>query len=1089
MQRYLELLEDELIRTLRVAHEARRNGEDPLDRPEISLAKDLADRVENLVGIRGIAARIRELEKRGTDRIEIAFTIAREILEGAENVPPIVLAEQAIRVALAILTEGVVAAPLDGIAEVKEGVNSDGSRYLRILYASPIRSAGGTEQALSVLVADYVRRLLGYDKYKPTQAEVERYVEEVMLYNRIRGRRLQYLPSKEEITLIVKNCPVCIDGEPTEEEEVEVHRNLRRVETNRIRGGMVLVIAEGIAQKAKKLRGVVSSLGMDGWEWLEGIGRIEREEVSIAPNAEYMKDAPAGRPIISYPSTPGGFRLRYGRSRNTGLCAVGINPATMVILDEFLAPGTQLKIERPGKAACVAPVDSIEGPTVRLRNGDVIRIDSIEDAYRFKDDVEKILDVGEILINYGDFLENNHPLVEGSYTEEVWIQEVKKIDEKFEISHLNSREALELCRKLGCPMHPLYTYLWHDISMEEYNYLAKYASSHGKLVGDELVIPMDRRVKEILEKLLVCHKVRDGYLIIPDAHVLVACLRESDAKDAVEAASKACGVPIRRRAPTRIGARMGRPEKSKPKMMSPPVHVLFPVGEVGGRERLINSVEIAEVELSARYCQKCGRETWRRKCERCGEQTIQIGKCPVCGRSVSRGDRCPRCNKRVVWFARRTINVAEMLRDSCAKLGIDDPPKVKGIKGAISKSKTPEPLEKGVLRAKHGVWVFKDGTARYDLINLPLTHFMPREIGLSVEKARELGYEFDVHGNPLERDDQLLELMPQDVIISESAGDYLVKVANFVDELLEKYYRCGRFYNAKSRDDLIGRGVIGLSPHTSTGVFGRIIGFTSASVCYAHPFFHAAKRRNCDGEEDSIMLALDALLNFSREFIPEKRGGSMGVPLIMTTIINPREIDSEAHNMDTVNIYPLEFYEAARRLAKVREVKLPTVADQLGLDRQHIGFTHPTGDISKGPKSTAYKRLDQMDEKLEAGLKLAKKIRGVNVSEVAEIVLTSHLIKDLVGNLHAFITQEMQCRNCSKKYRRPPMNGKCLSCGSDLHPTVYEGMVRKYLERSMKIAEEYNVSSYTKQRLILLSRELEMFSSKTQRELTEFGNG
>ena len=50
----------------------------------------------------------------------------------------------------------------------------------------------------------------------------------------------------------------------------------------------------------------------------------------------------------------GGFRLRYGRSRNAGLAAMGIHPATMEIV-EFLAVGTQMKIERPGKGNCVVP--------------------------------------------------------------------------------------------------------------------------------------------------------------------------------------------------------------------------------------------------------------------------------------------------------------------------------------------------------------------------------------------------------------------------------------------------------------------------------------------------------------------------------------------------------------------------------------------------------------------------------------------------------------------------------------------------------------------------------------------------------------
>jgi DNA polymerase II large subunit len=40
--------------------------------------------------------------------------------------------------------------------------------------------------------------------------------------------------------------------------------------------------------------------------------------------------------------------------------------------------------------------------------------------------VSKILDLGEILISYGEFLENNRPLAPASYVFEWWAEELKK---------------------------------------------------------------------------------------------------------------------------------------------------------------------------------------------------------------------------------------------------------------------------------------------------------------------------------------------------------------------------------------------------------------------------------------------------------------------------------------------------------------------------------------------------------------------------------------------------------------------------------------------------------------------------------------
>ncbi|MGZ4847723.1 MAG: DNA polymerase II large subunit, partial [Halobacteriota archaeon] len=381
---YFEQLESELETCFTIASEARKNGEDPSLSPEILPARDLAERVENLIGIPGLAQRIRQLDKT-MSREEAALAIGLGFANGefGSYESKVQVVEKAVRTAVAMLTEGVVAAPIEGIARVELGRNDDRSDYLQIFYSGPIRSAGGTAQALSVLVADYVRRAVGIGPYVPRDEEVERYVEEIPLYKMLVN--LQYTPSASEIRTIVTNCPICVNGEGTEQEEISGYRNLDRVKTNAVRGGMALVLAEGLAQKAPKLKKYVSQLGLDGWEWLDKIihAKVAEEEgedgerslkvtkkrageTKIAPSWTYMEDIIAGRPVFSYPSRKGGFRLRYGRARNTGFASAGINPSTMVVLGEFLAPGTQLKMERPGKAAGISSVDSIEGPTVKL---------------------------------------------------------------------------------------------------------------------------------------------------------------------------------------------------------------------------------------------------------------------------------------------------------------------------------------------------------------------------------------------------------------------------------------------------------------------------------------------------------------------------------------------------------------------------------------------------------------------------------------------------------------------------------------------------------------------------------------------------
>ncbi|MDY7083223.1 MAG: type III effector protein, partial [Halobacteria archaeon] len=135
-----------------------------------------------------------------------------------------------------------------------------------------------------------------------------------------------------------------------------------------------------------------------------------------------------------------------------------------------------------------------------------------------------------------------------------------------------------------------------------------------------------------------------------------------------------------------------------------------------------------------------------------------------------------------------------------------------------------------------------------------LTSFRPDELDVSVEQLKELGYDEDIHGEPLEDESQVIELKIQDIVLSDDSAEHLVRVANFIDDLLVEYYDSEPYYNVDDREDLVGELVMGLAPHTSAGVLGRVVGFTPASVGYAHPFFHAAKRRNCFHPDTKMWL-------------------------------------------------------------------------------------------------------------------------------------------------------------------------------------------------------------------------------------------
>ena len=110
---------------------------------------------------------------------------------------------------------------------------------------------------------------------------------------------------------------------------------------------------------------------------------------------------------------------------------------------------------------------------------------------------------------------------------------------------------------------------------------------------------------------------------------------------------------------------------------------------------------------------------------------------------------------------------------------------------------------------------------------------------------------------------------------------------------------------------------------------------------------------------------------------------------------------------------------------------------------------------------------------MEAQLQLAEKIRAVDESDVAELVLKSHFLPDIMGNLRAFSKQTFRCIKCEAKYRRPPLTGTCPKCGGgNIILTVHEGAVRKYVEVSKEVAIKYHVSEYTLERIELLEQDI-----------------
>ena len=929
---YFEMLEKDLDIAYKVAGEAKSKGFDPKPYVEIKAAPDIAGRVEALIGVTGLAALIAKYQE-GRPRREMIFLVIKEICndDAFKSYETIKRIELAVKTALAIETEGVLVAPTEGMQTVGHYRNPDGSDYISVSYAGPIRSAGGTSVALSVAFADYARKFFNIGDYKATPNEIERYVEELEIYHE-RVVNLQYKPSADDVRMIVSNCPVCIEGVPTEDLEISVHANINRKNfeskdvmiTNKIRGGVPLVVSS-IAQKAKGVSREVKKAGLN-WSWLDNLIKVDKAKLPgdmKDEKAKFLEELVAGRPILAYPKHYGGFRLRYGRSRMTGIAAKGFSPATMLIVNDFISVGTQLKVELPGKGCVAAPVDSIEGPFVRLKSGETLRVNDAATALRVRGDLEQIIALGDILITYGDFKKTNTPLKYSSYVEELWDVQLraaaKENAPKVDHATLSFMDAYAISLKHGVPIHPRFLFEFQAVNASELEVVAKdilacIAANGWKTAADIKEIEFkggaaNKELRRTLELLMVSSKIRDGSVVVSGdlAQSLAASLglvrgEAAEITDGSEAIAKYAGnsetalTVVNTTAPfkimkrsTFIGARIGRPEKARERLMKPAPNLLFPVGFQGGKDRNLANAYITDsrkfgkqsmrVELAKYKCKSCGLKMDSPYCYNCDKHAYIEHICPKCGNVQEEGAKCVQCGSETTSYEERGVDFERLVSNAIMKLGNPKLPRsVKGVKGLMNRDRVAEPIEKGILRATYGVFIFKDSTSRFDATDMPITHFYPEEVGVSVEKLRSLGYDKDYNGNELTSDEQLIELRHQDVIMNRRGADYLLNVTRFLDHMLQKLYGMEPFYKAENIQDLVGHLTLSLSPHTSCAVLNRIIGFSEANVGFAHPYTIAARRRNCDGDEDTTMLLLDALINFSREYLPTTIGGTMDEP-------------------------------------------------------------------------------------------------------------------------------------------------------------------------------------------------------------------
>ena len=264
------------------------------------------------------------------------------------------------------------------------------------------------------------------DRYKPTEEEVARFTEELRLYERSVGRFQYHIPD-DELKKALNLIPVECTGTESDPVEVSSYRNLPRVETNRVRGGALRVVNDGIVGRAQKVFVIINKIGFQGWDWLKEFkkksekksGGFMDDVISRAANLCFsLKTRRVQAPVRQVTE----HWVVSGRDSSCGQC---------LCLKIFLQRVRKCGWSSLEKAALRFQWIRLSLPLFCLKDSSVVRV-TMQNYPDVKGKIQKILFLGDILISFGDFLYSNKSLPPSGYVEEWWVKDLQsQIKNKF----------------------------------------------------------------------------------------------------------------------------------------------------------------------------------------------------------------------------------------------------------------------------------------------------------------------------------------------------------------------------------------------------------------------------------------------------------------------------------------------------------------------------------------------------------------------------------------------------------------------------------------------------------------------------------
>ncbi|MHA1237287.1 MAG: hypothetical protein ACTSQ9_06490, partial [Candidatus Hodarchaeales archaeon] len=327
-QEYVNQLKKTITAQIQIASKARNQKHDPRSSIESNITNSSVKNILSILNLPKLEDYLPKQFNQHKNLLLLAADITKQTINGRfikKSQEELVLL--ALQNSFVILSRGQCSVPQEYIHRVRIDPSS---KHLTIFFTNTIRHVPGVIIGLVVLLSDYVRSILHLNRFQSSPDTIGRYEEELMIFLQMNDRHPSF--EMNHMNLFIQNIGVELTSEPYERVEVTKYRNLPKL-TNHLRMGLCVAL-EKILRNLNHVVQQKKLAGIPEWLWMDDL-------TFSPPNLERdfgPKDIRSTQPLLAQSKTPGGFRLRYGLSRNIGFGTIGIHPAT-ILLTGILSPG------------------------------------------------------------------------------------------------------------------------------------------------------------------------------------------------------------------------------------------------------------------------------------------------------------------------------------------------------------------------------------------------------------------------------------------------------------------------------------------------------------------------------------------------------------------------------------------------------------------------------------------------------------------------------------------------------------------------------------------------------------------------------